>query len=194
MRFSLRIALPILAAILFGVLSFAATRQSHVIDWGGGDSSDFEGDSRFPSDIGTPADTLLLAFYLPALIALLPLLPLSYWINSELVLRAAWCLSAIGQWFLIGWYFDIRRGLLPAGKPSDRTWLNRMLFRGPMILGSFVGASGLFDVVSGYHGSWGLVRPVGFIFWGIVLVVGALRWRSSLSESDWQSGPLRIWG
>lgn len=80
-----------------------------------------------PVDIGTPADVLLLAFNLPALCALLPQLPLTDWVESGLVLRGRCGLAAVGQWFLIGRYFYIRRGLLPAGQPSSPLWLKKIV-------------------------------------------------------------------
>ena len=93
-RLSLRIVFPILAAVLCAILSFAATRQTHVFDiesWGHSSGTEV-GWGEEPVDIGTPADVLLLAFNLSALIALLPLLPLTYWVDSEIVLRTAWVL------------------------------------------------------------------------------------------------------
>jgi hypothetical protein len=109
------------------MLSFLATRQLGIIELGGRGSSSKDAIAwgTEPVDIGTPADILLLAFNLPALIALFPLLPLTYWIESEFVLRSAWGLAAVGQWFLIGRYFDIRRGLLPTGQPSLTLWLKK---------------------------------------------------------------------
>jgi hypothetical protein len=84
------------------MLCFIATRQSGIIELGGWGASSKDLSGTEPVDIGTPADVLLLAFNLPALIALLPLFPLTFWIESEFVLRSAWGLAAVGQWFLIG--------------------------------------------------------------------------------------------
>lgn len=192
MRFSLRIAFPISAAILFGVLSFATTRQAHVLDrqgWGNSPGTDIDWEG--PVDIGTPADVLLLALYLPALVALLPLSPITYWVDSEVVLRAAWCISAIGQWFLIGRYFDIRRGLISAGNPNRRVLLHEMLFGITIVAGSLTAGMGLFEAAKG-HSLWGLVMTASVVFWGLVLVVSALRWRSSSSRVRAQFNPLRI--
>ena len=137
-RLSLRIALPIVAGLLFVMLCFLAARQSGIIEWGGWGSSSKDAIAwgTEPVDIGTPADVLLLAFNLPALIALLPLLPLTYWVESEFVLRGAWGLAAVGQWFLIGRYFDIRRGLLPVGQPSSPLWLKKSLLNITMAAGA----------------------------------------------------------
>ena len=90
-----------MAAILFTLLSLATTRQTHIIDlegWEHASNTDVSWGTK-PVDIGTPADVLLLAFNLPALIALLPLSPLAYWVDSEMVLRTAWGLATVGQWF-----------------------------------------------------------------------------------------------
>lgn len=189
-RLSLRIVFPILAAVLFAILSFAATRQTHVIDLEGwGHSSTWGAE---PVDIGTPADVLLVYFNLPALIALLPLLPLTYWIDSEMVLRTAWGLGAVGQWYLIGRYFDTRRGLLLAGEPSRRVLLNKVLFGIAMIAGSLVGGVGLFRAAAGHHSFWGVAVDAGFVFWGMVLVLAALRWRSSSSWAREHLNSLRL--
>jgi hypothetical protein len=146
------------------MLSFATRRQQHIIDLPGWEKvSDHEiAWGEEPVDIGTPADILLLAFYLPAIVALLPLLPLTYWIDSEIVLRTAWGLSASGQWFLIGRYWNTRRGLLPA-------------------VGSVAAGLDIFGEASGHHNPWGVSRDASFVFWGIIFVILALRWRSSSS-------------
>ena len=98
-RLPLRIAFPILASVLFVILSFVNNRQFHVIElqgWGR-----YEGWGQGPVDIGTPANILLVAFNLPALIALLPLVPLTYWveIDSEMVVRAVWVSAQSGSGF-----------------------------------------------------------------------------------------------
>jgi hypothetical protein len=113
-----RIVLPIVTGLLFVVLCFAGSRQRGIVDLGrwGPSVENPGGWGTEPTDIGTPADILLVAFNLPALIALVPLFPLTNWIESEFLLRSAWGLAAIGQWFLIGRYFDVRRGVLPAGQ------------------------------------------------------------------------------
>ena len=67
-----------MAGLLFVILCFAASRQSQILDVAGWTRSGWEE----PVQIGTPADVLLFAFYLPALVGLLPLLPLTYWIES----------------------------------------------------------------------------------------------------------------
>src|SRR6266576_3127938 len=77
---SLHILLPIAAGVLFAALCVAGIRQNHVIDIQGW-SHPVGNTVRWgeePADIGTPADGLLLALNLPALIALLPLSPLAY--------------------------------------------------------------------------------------------------------------------
>ena len=96
----LRIVLPIAAVVCFVGLSLMASGQAHVLDKAGW-SSDSRIDWEEPEDIGTPADVLLLALNLPALIALLPLLPFAGWIESETVLRAFWAVGSAGQWFVV---------------------------------------------------------------------------------------------
>jgi hypothetical protein len=129
------------------MLCFAATRQSGIIEvgWRGG-IAEVGWWGAEPGDIGTPADILLLAFNLPALIALFPLLPLTYWIESEIVLRSAWGLAAVGLWFFIGRYFDIRRGLLPTDEPRLPVWLKKIFFSMIMVAGAFALAMGLYSI------------------------------------------------
>ena len=184
-RLSLRIALPIVAGLLFVMLCFVATRQSGIVELGdwGSPSRDAVAWGTEPVDIGTPADVLLLAFNLPALIALFPLLPLTYWIESEFVLRGAWGLAAVGQWFLIGRYFDIRRGLLPTGQPSLPPWLKKILFNITMVAGALSLGMGLYSV-AGHSSIWGIGMAASFVFWGFTLLIFALRWRAS---SAWTS-------
>jgi hypothetical protein len=193
-RLPLRLVSPIFAAVLFAILSFAATRQTHVVDlegWGPRSGGEVAWDAE-PLDIGTPADILLLAFNLPALIALLPLLPLTYWVDSEIVLRGAWGLGAVGQWFLIGSYFDMRRGLLPAGKPRDWRLLSTMGSGITMVAGGLAFGVGLFRAVAGHDSFWAVTMDASFVFWGIVLVVVALRWRSSSSRARKHFNSLRL--
>src|ERR1035438_10114183 len=99
-RIRWRILLPVTAGLMFMTLCFATTRQSGIVDWGrwGPSTDNPSGWGTEYTDIGTPADVLRFAFNLPALMALLPLLPLTYWIQSEFVLRSAWGLAAVGQW------------------------------------------------------------------------------------------------
>lgn len=183
-RLSLRIALPIVAGVLFAMLCFLTTRQLGIIELGGGSSSkDAIALGTEPVDIGTPADVLLLAFNLPALIALFPLLPLTYWIESEFVLRGAWGLAAVGQWFLIGRYFDIRRGFLPTGQPSLPPWLKKILSNITMVAGALSLGMGLYSV-AGHSSIWGIGMAASFVFWGFTLLIFALRWRAS---SAWTS-------
>jgi hypothetical protein len=185
-RLSLRIALPVVAGLLFVTLCFVANRQSGIIElpgWGAS-SKDALASGTEPVDIGTPADVLLLAINLPALIALLPLLPLTYWIESEFVLRGAWCLAAVGQWFLIGRYFDVRRGLLPAGQPTLPLWLKKALFNITMVAGALALGAGVYSVAAGHTSIWGIGMAASLAFWGITLLVFALRWRAS---SAWAS-------
>ena len=84
-KLSFRTFFPILAAVLFVLLSIAAIRQQHVVDLPGwGKLSDHEiAWGEEPVDIGSPADIFLLVFNLPALIALLPLSPLTYWVDRR---------------------------------------------------------------------------------------------------------------
>jgi len=168
---------------LFALLSVASLRQKHIIDRAGWEKfSDHQiawGDE--PVDIGTPADILLLVFNLPALIALLPLSPLTYWVDSEIVLRTAWGLGAVGQWFLIGRYWDTHRGLVPAWSPGSHVLLYRTLFGAMMAVGSVAAGLGVFGEASGHHSPWGIVSDASFVFWGIIFVMLALRWRSSSS-------------
>jgi hypothetical protein len=184
-RLPLRIAFPILASVLFVILSFVNTRQFHVIElqgWG-----HYEGWGQGPVDIGTPANILLVAFNLPALIALLPLVPLTHWveIDSEMVIRAVWGLGAVGQWFLIGSYLDMHRGLLSACKPIPRVWINKVLFGIAMLTGGAVTGFGIFTAVEGPQSAWGFLMDASFVFWGLVFVIVALRWRSN---SSWARG------
>jgi hypothetical protein len=184
-RLSLRIALPIVAGLLFVMLCFLATRQLGIIELGkwGSSSKDAIAWGTEPVDIGTPADIFLLAFNLPALIALFPLLPLTFWIESEFVLRGAWGLAAVGQWFLIGRYFDIRRGLLPVGQPSSPLWFKKILFNITMVAGALSLGMGLYSV-AGRSSIWGIGMSASFVFWGLTLLIVALRWRAS---SAWTS-------
>jgi hypothetical protein len=193
-RLSLRIVFPILAAVLFAILSFATARQTHVFDVRGwGHSSGAVGlPGEEQEDIGTPADVLLLAFNLPALIALFPLSPLGHWVDSEIALRTAWGVAAVGQWFLVGRFFDIRRRLLAAGKPSRRVWLNKVLFVIAMAAGGLVAGVGLFGAAQGHDSLWGAAMDASFVFWGLVFVVVALRWRSSSSWAQEHFSSFRL--
>ena len=184
-RIRWRILLPIAAGLMFLTLCFATTRQTGIIDRGrwGPSTENLSGWGTESADIGTPADILLLAFNLPALIALLPLLPLTYWIESEFVLRSAWGMAAVGQWFLIGRCFDIRHGLLAAGKPTLRPWFRKVLFSLTMVAGALALGIGLYSIV-GHSTIWGLGMTASFIFWGLTLLILALRWRAS---STWSS-------
>ena len=179
-RIRWRILLPVTAGLMFMTLCFATTRQSGIVDWGrwGPSTENPSGWGTESTDIGTPADVLLFAFNLPALMALLPLLPLTYWIESEFVLRSAWGLAAVGQWFLIGRYFDIRRGLLPAGKPRLPTWVRKVLFSITMVAGALALGVGLYSIV-GHSTVWGIGMAASFILWGLILLIFALRWRAS---------------
>jgi hypothetical protein len=80
-KLPLRVLLPILAAVAFAILSFATTIQTHVIeiDYQTPSPNGAVGWGEEPTDIGTPADVLLLVLGFPALIALVPLSPLAYW-------------------------------------------------------------------------------------------------------------------
>jgi len=182
------------AAILFTLLSLATTRQTHIIDlegWEHASNTDVSWGTK-PVDIGTPADVLLLAFNLPALIALLPLSPLAYWVDSEMVLRTAWGLATVGQWFLIGRYLDSRRGLLSTGEPFRRVLLNKVLFGISMIAGAFALGAGLVRATAGHHSVWAMAMDASFVFWGLVLVIAALRWRASSSRAQQHFDSLRL--
>jgi hypothetical protein len=192
-KLPLRVLLPILAAIAFAILSYATTLQAHVIEtdnWTPS-SNNAVGWGEGPTDIGTPADALLVVLGLPALIALIPVSPLGYWVDfSEPVLRAAWGLATVGQWFLIGRYFDVRRGLLSRSRPSARVWVNKLLFGTAMVVGAPVAVAGvlsLLGVVVEPHGVCGFPMYTGVTFWGSAAVMGALRWRSS---SSWAANDL----
>jgi hypothetical protein len=194
-RLSLRIVFPTVAAVLFALLSFASTRQTHIIDLEGREHTSNNTDVSWgaePVDIGTPADVLLLAFNLPALIALLPLSPLAYWVESEMVLRIAWGVAAVGQWFLIGRYFDTRRGLLSAGEPSRSVLLNKVLFGITMVAGGIAFGAGLVRAAAGHHSFWAMAMDACFVFWGLVLVIAALRWRASSSWAQQLFNSLRV--
>jgi len=191
---SLRIVFPIVAAVLFAILSFSTTRQTHIIDlegWEHTSNTDVSWGAE-PVDIGTPADVLLLAFNLPALIALLPLSPLAYWVDSEMVLRTAWGVAAVGQWFLIGRYFDTRRGLLSAGEPSRRVLLNKLLFGITMVAGGLALGTGLVRAAAGHHSFWAVAMDASFVFWGLVLGIAGLRWRASSSWAREHSNSLHL--
>jgi hypothetical protein len=180
------IVLPVGAGLMFMTLCLAATRQSGIVDWGrwGSSVENPSGWATEPTDIGVPADILLLAFNLPALMALLPLLPLTYWIGSEFILRGAWGLAALGQWFLIGRYFDIRHGHVSEGNPKLPTWLRKVLFSVIMAGGALALGMGLYSLV-GHSTVWGIGMVASFIIWGFVLLIFALRWRASASwDSD----------
>ncbi len=97
------------------------------------------------------------------------------------MLRTAWGLSAVGQWFLIGRYLDARRGLVPPWGPNRHVWLNKALFGVTTAAGSVIAGAGLFGEASGHHSFWGVAIDTSFVFWGIVLVFLAFRWRSSWS-------------
>jgi hypothetical protein len=185
-----RIVLPVVAGLMFTVLCFAATRQSGIVDWGrwGPSVENPSGWEMDPVDIGKPADILLLVFNLPALMALLPLLPLTYWIESEFVLRTAWGLATVGQWFLIGRYFDVRRGLVSVDKPKLPTWLRKVVFSITMVGGALALGMGLYSLV-GHSTIWGIGMAASFIFWGLVFLIFALRWRASAA---WASDHLNF--
>jgi hypothetical protein len=190
-RLSLRIVFPTVAAILFTLLSLVTTRQTHIIDlegWEHASTTDVSWGAE-PVDIGTPADVLLLAFNLPALIALLPLSPLAYWVDSVMVLRTAWGVAAVGQWFLIGRYLDSRRGLLSTGEPFRRVLLNKVLFGTTMVAGGLAFGAGLVRAVAGHQSFWAVAMDASFVFWGLVLIIAALRWRalSSWARQDFNS-------
>ena len=182
---SLRVFLPIAAGVSFAALCIAGTRQNHVIDIPGWSHS--VGNTvrwgEEPTDIGTPGDVLLLALNFPALIALLPLSPLAYWIESEIVLRIAWGLAAVGQWYLIGRYFDIRRGLVARNEWNLKLSLKKLVFNAAMVAGAIALGMGSFSIAVGHSSPWAFVWDTGFVLWGLAFLIVALRWRSSSAWS-----------
>jgi hypothetical protein len=179
-RLPLRVFFPIVAGLLFAILCFAASRENQILDVAGWTHSGWEE----PVDIGTPADVLLLIFSLPALICLLPLLSLTYWIESELVLRTAWGLVAVVQWFLIGRYFDIRQRTLPVRGMGHGLLLRKLVFATAMTAGAMTLGCGLFNAAQGHYALWAMVMDGGFIVWGLIFVIASLRWRSSWARDD----------
>jgi len=150
-RLPLRVLLPTLAAIAFAALSFATTIQNQVIEIESQPptSNGAIGWGEEPTDIGTPADALLLVLGFPALIALIPLGPLGYWVDfSEPVLRTGWGLAVVGQWWLIGRYFDVQRGLLSHSQVGKFVWLDKMLFGAAMLVGAPTAVAGLLSLVA----------------------------------------------
>ena len=182
---SLRMFLPIAAGVLFAALCVAAARQNHVIDipgWSHPAGNTLRWGPE-PTDIGTPGDVLLLAFNLPALVALLPLAPLTYWIQSEIVLRTAWGLASVGQWYLIGRHFDVRRGLLAQSESNLKLSLKKVLFGAGMATGGIAVGTGGFSIAAGHSSPWAFVWGTSFVLWGMALMILALRWRSSSAWS-----------
>jgi len=179
-RLPLRVFFPVLAGLLFAIQCFAATRENHILDVTGWTRSGLEE----PVDIGTAADVLLLTFNLPALICLLPLLPLTYWIESELVLRTAWGLAAVVQWFLIGRYFDLRRRTPQARREGHGLLLKKVGFAVAMTTGAMTLGYGLFNGAQGHYTLWAFVMDAGFIAWGLIFVIASLRWRSAWARED----------
>jgi hypothetical protein len=168
------------AGLLFAILCFAASRENQILDVPGWTRSGWEE----PVDIGTPADVLLLTFNLPALICLLPLLPLTYWIESEQAPRTAWGLAAVVQWFLIGRYFDIRRRTLPVRGQGHGLLLKKLVFAIAMTAGAITLGYGLFNAAQGHYALWAMAMDAGFIVWGLIFVIASLRWRSSWARDD----------
>jgi hypothetical protein len=183
---SLRIFLPIAAGVSFAALCVAGTRQNRVIDIPGWSHSvgNTVSSGEEPTDIGTPADVLLLALNLPALVALLPLSPLAYWIECEIVLRIAWGLASVGQWYLIGRYFDIRRGLVARNEWNLKLSLKKVVFIAAMVTGAIALGIGSFSIAVGHSSPWAFVWDTGFVFWGMAFLIVALRWRSSSAWSQ----------
>jgi hypothetical protein len=192
-KLTLRALLPILAAVAFAMLSFATTIQTHIIEIDNRtpSSNGAIGWREGPTDIGTPADALLLVLGFPALIALIPLSPLAYWADSsETVLRTVWGLAVVGQSLLIGRYFDVQRGLLSHSHPQRRVWLNKLLFGTAMLVGAPMAVAGLLSLLAcvlDHLGVCSFVIYAGMTFWGSAAVMGALRWRSS---SSWAAADL----
>lgn len=182
-----------LAAGAFAILAFATAIQTHVIEIDNRtpSSNGAIGWGEGPTDIGTPADALLLVLGFPALIALIPLSPLAYWVDfSESALRTAWGLAVVGQWLLIGRYFDIQRGLLARSQPGERVWRDKLLFGTAMVVGAPMAVGGLFGLLAcilDHLGVWSFVIYAGMTFWGSAAIMGALRWRSS---SSWATADL----
>lgn len=186
--------LPIAAGVLFAVLSVARARQNHVIDipgWSHAVGNTIAWGEE-PTDIGAPADVLLLALNLPALIALLPLFPLAYWIESEIVFRIAWGGASLGQWYLIGRYFDIRRGLLAQRDWNAKLPLKKALFGTCMVTGAIALGTGGFSIASGHSSPWAFVWGSSFVLWGMALMILSLRWRSSSAWREDRIDSLRL--
>jgi hypothetical protein len=192
---SLRIFLPIAGGVLFAALCVAGARQNHVTDIRGW--SHPVGNTLWwgqePTDIGTPGDILLLALNLPALIALFPLAPLAYWNQSEIVLRTVWGLASVGQWYLIGRYFDIRHGLLAKSDWNLKLPLKKMLFGAGMVTGAIGLVTGGVSIAAGHSSPWAFVWGTSFVLWGMALMILALRWRSSSAWSRDRIDSLGLW-
>jgi hypothetical protein len=180
--------------VFFVTLCFAAAQQAQLTDIEGWRHSSDRNVSwgAEPTEIGSPADILLLALNLPALIVLFPLLPLTYWIKSEIALRIAWGLATIGQWFLIGRYFDTQRGLLSADQQTRSVLFKRAVFYITMVAGAASLGSGLFSVSLGHNSLCAMGMDVVFVSWGLVFMISALRWRSSSSWAIDDLDSLRI--
>jgi hypothetical protein len=179
-----RVVLPVIAGVAFVSLSWFAIRQGHITDTAGWSHSSQIGVAwgPEPTDIGPPADVLLRAFNLPALIALFPLFPLTYLIESEVLLRGAWGLVAVGQWFLIGCYFDRTRGLIRDLSWNVNVTAKKVLCNVTIIAGGLTLGVGAYSAIAGHSSVWAAAGDASFVFWGSVLFIYGLQWRSYLAS------------
>lgn len=184
-----RIVLPIVAGIFFVTLSWVSFHSRPVVDqpgWGNPETAVVIIDDDAPEDIGPPSDLVLIALNLPAgVVAVISFLPLVFLadFHNEMVLRTLWGLAAVGQWFLIGRFFDGRRGQLSVRRPSRQFLIRKALFFAMMVVGSFLVGFGIYAETLGHSSLWAVAMFASFAFWGILLVVAALRWRSSSASA-----------
>jgi len=95
------------------------------------------------------------------------------------VLRTAWGLASVAQWFLIGRYFDTRRGVLPKSECNLKPPLKKLLFVGTMVAGAVAFCTGVYSVALGHSNAWAFIPGASMVFWGMTLLLFALQWRSS---------------
>jgi hypothetical protein len=125
----------------------------------------------------------MIILYLPGGIIALPII---ICVDSEPVWRTAWGLFAVAQWFFIGRYFDVRRGLC-ASRGLSRplpSWFNQISFVTTMLVGAFIAGMGIAAELGGHRSFWAIAQDAGFLFWGLLFVVAALRRRSQLSARE----------
>ena len=90
---------------------------------------------------------------------------------------------SVGQWYLIGRYFDIRRGLFAQSEWNLKLPLKRVLFGAVMVTGAIALGTGGFSIASGHSSPWAFIWDTSFVLWGMALMIFALRWRSSSAWS-----------